>query len=49
MDMDVTPEADIEMIMDPDFNDVIKGTGKGNLKFELDYFGNMNIISQPLM
>jgi hypothetical protein len=43
MDMDVTNDADIELIMDPEFNDVIKGNGTGNLKFELDYFGNMNM------
>jgi hypothetical protein len=43
IDMDITPDADIELIMDPNYNDVIKGNGKGNLKFELDYFGNMNM------
>ena len=43
MDMDITPEAEIQLVMDPGFNDVIKGNGKGNIKFELDYFGNMNM------
>lgn len=49
MDMDITPDADIQMIMDPDYNDVIKGNGKGNIKFELDYFGNMNMYGNYII
>jgi hypothetical protein len=35
-DLEVTPDAEVQMIMDPKVGDVMKGTGRGNLNVSLD-------------
>lgn len=37
---DVTEDAEIKLIFDSKFNDVIRATGKGNFKMELNTFGD---------
>lgn len=37
---DVTPDAEIKLIFDSKFNDVIRATGYGNLKMELNTYGD---------
>jgi len=43
LDMEITPDADIEIIFDPVTDDIIRGKGSGNLKFLLDEYGNNNM------
>lgn len=38
-DLEVTPEAEIQMIFDSQIGDILRGRGFGNLKFEIDQQG----------
>jgi hypothetical protein len=42
-DLDVTPEAEIQLIFDPELGDIMKGHGSGNLNINLDKKGNFTI------
>lgn len=48
-DIDVTPDAEIQIVFDPKIGDVMKGRGKGRLKMTIDrsgeflMFGNLEI------
>ncbi|MCJ7447828.1 MAG: translocation/assembly module TamB [Bacteroidales bacterium] len=42
-DLEVTPEAEIQLIFDPKVGDVIKGHGSGNLNINLDRNGDLRI------
>ncbi len=50
-DMEITPDAYVELIFDPRAGDIIKGTGDGNLNLVLDnngefeLFGDVNIVN----
>ena len=39
--MEVTPEADIQLLFNPEISDMIKARGRGNLKVEIDNLGNL--------
>jgi hypothetical protein len=43
-DLNVTPDAEFQMIMDPKIGDIIKGTGSGNLNINLDRKGVLKIF-----
>lgn len=43
-DLNVTPDAEVQMIMDPKIGDIIKGTGSGNLNISLDRKGVLKIF-----
>jgi hypothetical protein len=43
-DLNVTPDAEVQMIMDPKIGDIIKGTGSGNLNINLDRKGVLKIF-----
>jgi len=43
LDMEITPEADIEIIFDPITDDIIRAKGNGNLKLLVDEYGNNNM------
>ena len=42
-DLDVTPDAEIQLLIDPKAGDVIRGTGEGKLNFSLDRKGDFRI------
>ncbi len=42
-DLEITPEAEVQLIMDQTTGDVIKGTGSGNLNISLDSKGNIKM------
>ena len=43
-DLDVTPDAEVQLIMDPKIGDIMKGTGTGNLNISLDRKGVFKIF-----
>lgn len=43
MDLDVTPDAEFQLIFDPKVGDVIKGKGEGKLNVSLNRNGDFNI------
>jgi TamB, inner membrane protein subunit of TAM complex len=43
IDLDVTPEAQIQLLIDPKAGDVIKGRGEGNLNMNLNAAGDFKI------
>jgi len=44
IDMEITPEAEAEIIFDPVTNDLIKANGNGTLKFAIDFAGNTSMF-----
>ena len=44
--MEVTPDAEMELIFDPIVGDVMKGTGHGDINLVIDPFGNFNMYGQ---
>ena len=38
-DLEITPDAEVQLIMDPKTGDIIKGSGRGNLNISLDSKG----------
>lgn len=42
-DLDVTPDADVQLIFDSKIGDVIKGNGSGNLKMQINTLGQFNM------
>ena len=38
-DLEITPDAEVQLIMDPKTGDIMKGTGRGNLNINLDSKG----------
>ncbi|MGQ9620833.1 MAG: translocation/assembly module TamB domain-containing protein, partial [Bacteroidales bacterium] len=43
-DLEVTPDAEVQLIMDPKAGDIIKGSGSGNLNISLDRKGTFKIF-----
>lgn len=43
-DLEVTPDAEVQMIFDPKVGDIIKGRGNGNLKLEINTLGVFRIF-----
>lgn len=43
LDLDVTPDAEIQIIFDPKVGDIMKGRGSGNLAISYDKQGNLKI------
>ncbi|NVO01953.1 MAG: translocation/assembly module TamB [Bacteroidetes bacterium] len=43
-DLDVTPDAEVQIIFDSKMGDIIKAKGNGNLKFEITTSGDFNIF-----
>ncbi|MBL6963284.1 MAG: translocation/assembly module TamB domain-containing protein [Bacteroidetes bacterium] len=46
MDMEVTPDADVQIIFDPETNDIISANGAGDLKLQVDALGNVNMFGK---
>ena len=44
LDMNVTPDAEIEIIFDLEARDIIKGTGRSNLKIQWERYGDLGIF-----
>ncbi len=44
--LDVTPEAEVQLIFDPKIGDIIKGTGNGILNMEINTLGKFNIFGE---
>jgi hypothetical protein len=44
LDMEITPDADIQIIFDPLTNDIISANGNGLLKLQVDDLGNTNMF-----
>lgn len=43
-DLEVTPDAEVQLIMDPKTGDIMKGSGSGNLNISLDRKGTFRIF-----
>lgn len=43
MELEVTPEADVQLIFDPQVGDIIRAAGKGNLQINLDEMGDFEM------
>lgn len=46
MDLDVTPQAEIQLLFSANRGDMLRGRGRGSLKFEVDKAGNFFIRGQ---
>jgi hypothetical protein len=44
IDLEITPDAEVQLIMDPKVGDIIKGTGKGNLNISLNPKGEFRMF-----
>ncbi len=44
LDLEITPDADIQLIFDPNTDDIIKGNGNGNLAIKIDNFYNTTMF-----
>ncbi|MFO7979158.1 MAG: translocation/assembly module TamB domain-containing protein, partial [Bacteroidales bacterium] len=42
-DLEVTPDAEVQLIFDSQIGDIIRGRGTGNLKFEITSLGSFNM------
>jgi hypothetical protein len=42
-DLEITPDAEVQLIMDPKTGDIMKGTGRGNLNINLDPKGSFKM------
>ncbi len=42
-DLEVTPDAEVQLIFDPTVGDIIKGNGSGNLKMQINTLGQFNM------
>lgn len=45
-DLEITPEADIQIIFDEQVGDLLKAKGSGNLKLEINTIGDFNMLGQ---
>jgi hypothetical protein len=43
MDMEITPDAEIQLIFDPKVGDIMKSNGHGNIKIEINNSGNLSM------
>lgn len=48
-DLDIRPDAKVQIIFDEQVGDVIKGQGEGKLKLEINTIGNFNIYGQYIV
>ena len=48
-DLEVTPEAEVQLIMDPKAGDIMKGTGTGNLNISLDRKGEFKMYGDYII
>ena len=42
-DLEVTPDAEVQLIFDPTVGDIIKGNGSGNLRLQINTLGQFNM------
>lgn len=49
MDIEITPDADAQIIFDPSIGDLIKGNGKGNLRLEVSSSGEFSIFGDYII
>lgn len=45
-DLDIRPEAKLQIIFDEQIGDILEANGEGNLKLEINTLGNFNIFGQ---
>ena len=45
-EMEITPDAEMQLIFDPKIGDIMKGRGNGNLKLEITTLGKFNIFGE---
>lgn len=43
LDMEVTPDAEVQILFDPKVGDIIKAKGEGNIRMEINTLGNFNM------
>lgn len=48
-DLEVTPDAEVQLIFDSQIGDIIRGRGAGNLKFEITPEGSFNMYGNYLI
>ncbi len=48
MDLDITPDAKIQIIFNPLTGDVLKGTGNGNIQLKIDKYQHISIFGDYL-
>lgn len=48
-DLEITPDAKLQIIFDEQVGDIIRGTGDGSLKLEINTIGDFNIYGQYLV
>lgn len=48
-ELDVTPDAEVQLIFDPKIGDVMKGKGTGHLTMEINTLGNFNIYGDYMI
>ncbi|MCX7987497.1 MAG: translocation/assembly module TamB [Bacteroidales bacterium] len=46
MDLDITPQAELQLLFSPQRGDMLRGRGSGSVKFEIDKAGNFFIRGQ---
>lgn len=45
-DLDISPDAKVQIIFDEQVGDILRGKGSGNLKLEINTLGNFNIFGE---
>jgi hypothetical protein len=48
-ELDVTPDAEMQLIFDPKIGDVMKGRGNGHLTMEINTLGNFSIFGEYII
>jgi hypothetical protein len=43
LDLEITPDAEIQLVFDPKVGDILRGVGSGNINIEINSFGNFMI------
>jgi len=43
LDLNITPDAEVQLIFDPKVGDMLRSSGQGNLKIEINTLGNFNM------
>jgi hypothetical protein len=46
VDLEVTPDAEVQLIFDPKVGDIMKGRGNGNLNLQVNTLGTFNIFGE---
>lgn len=48
-DLEVTPDAEVQLIFDPTIGDIIRGRGNGNIKMEINTIGNFKMYGDYII